>query len=154
MVIAAIIGANFCLQVLRKNSANSMHQQLPSESSHSLFHASDSSSEHGGGGANSAGAHYSMEDGRASNPSSSKPSGLSTERVKGLLAKSASFLKDRVGRKTTPRGAGSKPAAGKDSKADKAGGYAAVRSPFIIGGDEEDEEEGFHDDGNGDDIRV
>lgn len=150
VVIAAIIGANFCLQALRKRNSGSAHQQLPTESSHSLFHASDSSSEHGG----STGAHHSVEDGRASKPSSSKPSGLSTERVKGLLAKSASFLKDRVGRKTTPR-AGSKPAAGKDSKAEKSSGYNAVRSPFSIGGDEEeDDEEGFHDDGNGNDIRV
>lgn len=144
VVIAAFVGASFCLLALRKNSMSGAHQQLPTESSHSLFRTGESSSEHGG----------AMEDGRATNPSN-KPSGLSTERVKGLLAKSASFLKDRVGRKSHSRGTGSKPTAPKDSKADKSSGYAAVRSPFSIGGDEDgDDEDGFHDDSNADDIRV
>ena len=57
--------------------------------------------------------------------------------------RSASYLKDRVGRRSSSRGAGSKPSSGNRSSNKGTEEYAAVRSPFCIdneGDDEGDEE--------------
>eukprot|EP01032_Pedospumella_encystans_P012778 gene12778-14757_t len=137
ITIAAIIGANFCLIAWRKGA--NTHDQLPTESQHSLF--SSSSSEHG----ENASTHGmpSLEDGRASSPRGG-PSGLSADRMKGLLVRSASYLKDRVGRRSSSRGANSKPSSGNRGSNKGTEEYAAVRSPFSIdneGDDEGDEED-------------
>ncbi|MGB4347094.1 MAG: hypothetical protein WBJ21_11945, partial [Burkholderiaceae bacterium] len=74
------------------------------------------------------------------------PSGLSADRIKGLLVRSASYLKDSVSRRSSLRGAGSKPTQGTNRGNNKnTEEYAVVRSPFSIGdendeGDEEDQE--------------
>jgi len=137
ITIAAIIGANFCLIAWRKRT--NTHDRLPTESQHSLFSAS--SSEHGETQSSSTHGMPSLEDGRV-NPSRGGPSGLSAERIKGLLVRSASYLKDSVGRRSNSRGAGSKPSPGNRGN-NKTEEYAAVRSPFSIGheGDDEGDEE-------------
>ncbi len=143
ITIAAIIGVNFCLIAWRKRA--NTHDRLPTESQHSLFSASSSSSsEHGETQGSSTHGMPSLEDGRV-NPSRGGPSGLSAERIKGLLVRSASYFKDSVGRRSNSRGAGSKSSPGNRGN-NQTEEYAAVRSPFSIGdenddeGDEEDHE--------------
>lgn len=130
ITIATIIGANFCLVALRKRS--STHDQLPTDSQHSLF---SSTSEHGDTGNTSTHGMPSLEDGRGHQRGG--PSGLSADRIKGLLVRSASYLKDHVGRRSSLRGAGSKPTPGTRGN-NQTEEYAAVRSPFTIHGEAEE----------------
>jgi hypothetical protein len=158
VVVGAVIIALYCTYFARKSD----RELLPTESTHALTSLPGEDTQRSGRSFNvqmspmqgGRGDHSDVES--SSSAGATKPP-VSGDKLRSLLARSADFLRDRTSRDISPK---ARPGAGGGHQQRNKGsaGYEAVRSPFSIVGDADDEDE-FGDDDNeyGDrmaDIRV
>jgi hypothetical protein len=164
VAVGAVLTALYCIYFPRKSD----RELLPTESTHALTSLPGEDTQRSGRSFNVQ--MSPMQRGRSdradveSSPTAgaTKPP-VSGDKLRSLLARSADFLRDRTSRNLSPK---STPGAGVGHQQNRGKGgtataYEAVRSPFSIVGDAEDEEDEFGGDDDHDeygdrmaDIRV